>query len=239
VARNAKISLAGAAVCAAALAFLAYSVYSTGPIERLDLRIYLHFEFVPYPTIFPAETLVHLGDLIPLLAFVAVLIGIGRHFRRRRETVAALAVIVGANLSTQLLKIALESPRPAGAAGHASWAHLLPSDNAFPSGHTTAAASVAIAALFVVPARHRMTAAVAGILLTGAMAVSVVVLGWHYPTDAVGAILVAAIWGLLMAAVLCSPTRPGQTARRETPAMPGLSAASRIEARRTRSWSYD
>ena len=80
--------------------------------------------------------------------------------------------------------------------------------NAFPSGHTTAAAAVGVALLFVVPARHLRSAAVAGALLTAAVASAVVLLGWHYPSDALGAILVAALWGCLMDAVLRATSHP-------------------------------
>jgi membrane-associated phospholipid phosphatase len=212
--------LAGAAACTVALAVLAYAAYSVAPVEHLDVRIYLHFEFEQYPALFPANALVHLGDLGPLLVLTALTVGIGLHFGRRREVVAALAVISGANVSTQLLKVALEHPRHALQAGMPSfWAHLLPAADAFPSGHTTAVASVAVAMLFVVPARHRMAVAAIGIFLTASMAISVVVLGWHYPSDAIGAIFVAAAWGFLMVAALRLSVRPSGAAGRELTAV--------------------
>jgi membrane-associated phospholipid phosphatase len=197
--RSVKMPLLGALGCIAGLAVLVYAAYSVGPVERLDLRIFLHFTGEDSRAMGPASLLIHLGDLGPLLIFMAMVVALGMYFGRRREIVAALAVIVGANLTTQLLKVVLENPRHATQNGmtHAVWSSL-PSADAFPSGHTTAAASVAVALLFVVPARHRMSALAAGILLTAALAISVVVLTWHYPSDALGAILVAALWGFLM-----------------------------------------
>jgi membrane-associated phospholipid phosphatase len=225
--RNVKAPLFGAAACTAALALLVYAAYSVGPIEHLDLRIYLRLGFVSYPTFYPAGLLVHLGDLGPLLAFTAMVVGLGIYFGRRREIVAALAVIVGANLTTQLLKVALEHPRHSFHGWiQPYWAHLLPTDRAFPSGHTTAVASIAVALLFVVPARHRMTAAAAGILLTASMVISVIALGWHYPSDALGAMLVSAIWGFLMVAALRLSTRRERVEGRETAPMHGPLVAS-------------
>src|SRR6185369_7860181 len=126
--------------------------------------------------------------------FMMAAIGaLGLHFGRRREVVAAFAVVVGANLITQVLKIALEHSRqPTSGGGSSSyWADLLPTSNAFPSGHTTAAAAVAVALALVVPARHALAAAIVGTLLVATVAGSVVVSGWHYPSDALGAILIA------------------------------------------------
>jgi membrane-associated phospholipid phosphatase len=187
----------------AGLALLAYAAYSVGSVESLDLRIFLHLRYEVALAYGPAEVAVHLGDLGPLLAWMAVVTGLGVFFGRRREVVAALAVIVGANLTTQVLKITLEHPRNVAHAGDTvPWWNSLPQPDAFPSGHTTAVAAVAVALLFVVPSRQRMNAAAVGILLTGAMATAVVVLGWHYPTDAIGAVLVAAAWGFFMVATL-------------------------------------
>lgn len=201
--RSIKAPFAAAASSAVALGLLAYAAFSVGPIERLDLRIYLHFEFVEGPGVDPARLLVHLGDLGPLLLCTAAVVGAGLYFGRRREVVAALAVIVGANLTTQLLKVALEQPRHAVQGTPSKFLiELLPSNDAFPSGHTTAVAAVAVALLFVVPARHIVSAATVGFLLTASVAISVVVLGWHYPSDALGGILVAVTWGFAMLAVL-------------------------------------
>jgi membrane-associated phospholipid phosphatase len=221
--QNVKSPLLGLAACIAGLAVLVYAAYRVGPIEQLDLRIYLHFEFVDSPGLDPASVLIHLGDLGPLLTLTTIVAGLGLYFGRRREVIAALAVVVGANLTTQALKVVLEHPRHAfqGGGPQPFWTHHLPSDSAFPSGHTTAAASVAVALLLVVPTRHQMSAAAAGILLTAAVAISVVVLGWHYPSDTLGAILVAAAWGFMMVAALRLPTRRAYVNGSEAPATYG------------------
>ena len=68
--------------------------------------------------------------------------------------VAAIVVVAGANLTTQVLKAVLEHAR-CKAFEHGI---QLPWPNSFPSGHTTAAASIAVALLLVAPARHRLVA---------------------------------------------------------------------------------
>jgi len=71
---------------------------------------------------------------------------------------AAVTVVAGANLTTQILKVALAHPRFQSVLGHDQLGPV-----AFPSGHTTAAASIAIAFLFVVPHAWRpAVAAIAG-----------------------------------------------------------------------------
>jgi len=217
--RNIRAPLLAAGTCLAAFGLLAYAAYSVGPIEHLDLRVFLHFQLADPSGRVLANLLVHLGDLGPLLAMMAAVVAVGLHFGRRREVVAAMGVVVAANLMTQVLKIALEHSRQGPAAGGGSpsyWADLLPTSNAFPSGHTTAAAAVAVALLLVVPARHALAAGAVGILLVASVGGSVVVSGWHYPSDALGAILIAATCGFLAVAALRAPARPRRASRRAT-----------------------
>src|SRR5207245_1071112 len=98
--------------------------------------------------------------------------------------VGAVLLIVGANLTTQLLKSVLVRPvlgiDPERAAA----------GNSLPSGHTTIAASVAVAVLLVVPAAVRGVSAVVGAVLTAAAGVATLSAGWHRSSDAVAALLV-------------------------------------------------
>jgi len=107
-------------------------------------------------------------------------------------------VVAGANVTTQLLKVVLEHTR------NKAWEHgfSMPWSTSFPSGHTTAAASIAVALLLVVPAGYRLLAVGVGAALTGVVGLAVVILGWHYPSDVLGALLVVAIWGLCAVAYL-------------------------------------
>jgi membrane-associated phospholipid phosphatase len=220
--------LLAAAACFAAFGLLAFAAYDIAPIEHLDLRLFLHLQLEGSPLQTLANVLVHLGDLGPLLMMMAAIVALGLHYGRRREVVAATAVIVGANLLTQVLKIALEHSRLSTPAGGSPsyWAQLLPTSDAFPSGHTTAAAAVAVALLLVVPARHARAAAIAGGLLIAAVASSVVVSGWHYPSDALGAVLIAAACGFLALAGLRAPGRRDRPRGRNVASPPGRLLAS-------------
>ena len=193
-----KRPLFASILCAAAIAPLAAAAYAWGPAKSLDLRIMLHLERETGAIHRLATVLVNLGDLAALLILGAVVVAIGLRFGRRREAVAALILIAGANLTTQLLKVVLEHARYK-ASEHGI---ELPWPNSFPSGHTTAAATIAVALLFVVPARHRLAAAIAGLLLTAAVGFSVIVLVWHYPSDVIGGLLVVGTWAFAILAVL-------------------------------------
>jgi membrane-associated phospholipid phosphatase len=189
--RNVKGPLLAAIACAAAIAPLAVAAYSLGPFQDVDMRILLHLQREEGAINALASVLVNLGDLVPLLILVAAVCAIGLRAGRRREVLAALVVVAGANLTTQLLKVALEHAR------HRAFEHgiELPWPNSFPSGHTTAAASIAVALLLVVPAAHRLVAASAGAALTAVVGLAVVILGWHYPSDVLGGLLVVGAWG--------------------------------------------
>lgn len=186
-----KRALFAAIACALAIAPLAFVAYSFGPFERLDLRVMLHLEQVSGAIQALAGVLVHLGDLASLLVLLALACAIGLRYGRRREVLAALVVVAGANLTTQLLKTTFEHAR------HKAFEHgiELPWPDSFPSGHTTAGAAIAVALLLVVPAARRQTAAVAGVAITAAVGFSVVILGWHYPSDVLGGLLVVGAWG--------------------------------------------
>ncbi|NMR19790.1 phosphatase PAP2 family protein [Cellulomonas fimi] len=139
---------------------------------------------------------------VPFIALVlvaAVLIAVVR----RRWGLAAQVVLLmgGANLTTQVLKkFVLDRP-------DLGVTSVYP--NALPSGHTTAAASVAAAFLFVVPPRARPWAAVLGAAYTAATGVSTLVGNWHRPSDAVAAILVVLAWsGVACALAATSRRRP-------------------------------
>jgi membrane-associated phospholipid phosphatase len=186
-----KTALLAAIACALAIAPLAVIAYAWGPFQRVDLRILLHLRREEGPLHAFAAAFVNLGDLAALLVLLATVCLIGLRLGRRREVLAAIVVVAGANLTTQLLKTTLEHAR------HKAFEHgiELPWPDSFPSGHTTAAASIAVALLLVVPAAHRLGAAVAGVALTAAVGFSVVILAWHYPSDVLGGLLVVGTWG--------------------------------------------
>jgi membrane-associated phospholipid phosphatase len=196
--RNVKAPLLAAFACAAAIVPLAVVSYAHGPGQSLDRHLFFSLQRHSGVGYTLSNAFVSLGDLGALLVMLAAVCAIGLAFGRRREVLAAVVVVAGANVTTQALKVVLEHTR------NKAWEHgfSMPWSNSFPSGHTTAAASIAVALLLVVPAGYRLLAAGVGAALAAAVGLAVVILGWHYPSDVVGALLVVATWGLCAVAYL-------------------------------------
>jgi membrane-associated phospholipid phosphatase len=118
--------------------------------------------------------------------------------RRPRLAAAAVGVIGGATLTTEVLKYVAVAPRfPAGG-------DLI----AWPSGHMTAATALALAFVLVVPESARGFAAAAGVLWVVAIAGTILLLGTHLASDVVSGMLVAGAWAGLALAGLRAWTAP-------------------------------
>ncbi len=125
-----------------------------------------------------------------------VIVAIALLQRRRRLAGAALVVVIGANVTTQLLKLVLLDRTD-----------LLdglfyPLPNSFPSGHATAVASIAVGLLLVIPPLLRTPVVVLSAVVVAVVGVSTLVTGWHRMADAVGGTFVATSWGAGLAALL-------------------------------------
>ncbi|MEU4690178.1 phosphatase PAP2 family protein [Actinoplanes sp. NPDC023714] len=136
-----------------------------------------------------------------LLVICLIVAAIGLARRRADLAAGAAVLVLGANITTQLLKSRL--PRPA--------LDGLSYPNSLPSGHTTAAASVAFAVVLVLPEAVRGLAALAGSLGTAVIAIGTVWARWHRPSDAIAALLVVLAWGALVAFAI--RLRPSRTPR--------------------------
>lgn len=102
--------------------------------------------------------------------------------------IAAITVL-GANVTTQLLKnVILE--RPDLANGVPDWA-----GNSLPSGHTTFAASLAVAVFLVSGPRQRPLIGLLTAVYASGVGAYVFTETWHRPSDVIAAYLVVAIWG--------------------------------------------
>jgi membrane-associated phospholipid phosphatase len=196
----------GSILCALALLPLALLAYVFAPTSSYDARLLSRIA-EPNGTSGHelASVIAHLCDPLPIFAMAAVITLIGLAGGRRRELVAAAAVVFGANLSTQVLKHVLSHHRwdDSLIGLHAPW------EDAFPSGHTTAAAAIAVALVLVVAPRARPLAAALGAAFTLAVGISVVVIQWHYPSDVLGGLLVVGSWTFAAIAGL-RLTRPRQ-----------------------------
>ena len=198
MAGNVRTPLVAAVACAVALVVLAAMALGFDPVQRVDAALLARAIAAPGSA---AESLAaavaRLADPPALLLVLAIACAVAMIRRRPATAVAALAVIAGANLTTQALKVALAHPRFQAALGadQIAW-------NSFPSGHATAAATAAIACALVVPTRLLPAVAALGACFVAAMGCAVLVLAWHYPSDVIGGVLVASAWGFLALAAL-------------------------------------
>jgi membrane-associated phospholipid phosphatase len=173
------------------LALLALLAYGNHSVQVLDARILAKLVAAPGSREEAVASVArHLGDLPAMLAMLALACAIGVARGRRDTAVAALVVVAGANLTTQILKLLVSHPRIRAALGadQLAW-------DGFPSGHVTAVASIVIAYAFVVPGRLRPVVFAGGACLVAVVAWAVLSLDMHYPSDVLGGVLVAAGWG--------------------------------------------
>jgi membrane-associated phospholipid phosphatase len=182
-----KLALFAAIGCGVAFVALLGCAYTVGPVERLDATALHGLGTIEGPwTDRLAHLAAHLADPLPIMVMLGGLVAWGWAIGRRREAIAAVALVAGANVATQILKVALAHPRIQPALGPYQ---LGP--EAFPSGHATAAMSIGLAAVLVAPARWRVVVSSVATGYVAAVATSVLVLAWHYPSDVGGGILVA------------------------------------------------
>ncbi len=117
---------------------------------------------------------------------------------RVRLAAAALMLIAGANVTTQLLKEAVLER---------STLDVVAS-NSLPSGHATVVASAVGALLLVAPRALRLPVVVSGSLAVAITGASTVVAGWHRPADIVAALAVCLAWTAVGSLVVGGSHRP-------------------------------
>lgn len=214
--KPAKIALAAAAGAIALLILTWLLAFDVGAFRNADQSIFLgfyqlhwhgHVESV-------AWRIANLCDPKPFVILSALIVGVALVRRRLRAAVAISVILVGANVTTQLLKPLLAQPRAAFLPGGVP-SPVLP--GSWPSGHATAAMSLALCLVIAASPRWRPTVAAIGALFAVAVSYSFLTLGWHYPSDVFGGFLVASAWTLVgVAAVLTVDYR--RPRRRSSPA---------------------
>ena len=223
----ALLALALFSACAAVAVWFAALGVPRG--RALDTTAMLTFGGVATPPLQPSIMgVAHLADPAPFVIGGVLLVAIA--LLRRRYLMAALVpvILVGANATTQVLQTALADVRlielyGVGTVYPGSW----------PSGHATAAMSLALCLVLVVGPQLRALAALAGAAFAIAVGYALVALGWHLPSDIVGGYLIAATFTLLGAAALAALEAPRPERVRGAPAsslgpisVPALAAGS-------------
>lgn len=194
---SARTPALAALACVAGLMVLLVVAYAVPPFPAGDAQALRGLEALQGPVASPiCDAIAHSADPIPLGAMLIIVALAGLKLGRRRQVVAAVAAVAGANVVTQILKIVLAHPR---------FHPLLNGDQvapaAFPSGHATAAMSIALAAVIVSPPRLRPTvASLSGLYVLGVTS-SILIRGWHFPSDVLGGLLVAAAFAFGAVAV--------------------------------------
>jgi membrane-associated phospholipid phosphatase len=180
------LPLAGLALACALGLVVAYIVFvRTHAGQRID-EAALHGRLAsPHARRAASELLTTIS--VGSLALALVLLASQALLRRRVAlAVVAVAVVVGAVVVTEVLKhLVLVRPELVSS----------PLDrNSFPSGHTTTAFAVGIAAALAAPPRWRRAAAAGALLYGTAIGVATIAAGWHRPSDVAGALLVVTGW---------------------------------------------
>lgn len=149
-----------------------------------------------------AGEIAHLCDPVPYGLIGGALILLAAARRRWRMAALLPVILFGSAVTTQTLKPLLATPRVdewlgAGQIGAAAW----------PSGHATAAMTLALCGVLAAPPRLRPAAAAVGGLLAIAVSYSILVLAWHFPSDVLGGFFVAGLWTSLGVATLLALDR--------------------------------
>ena len=166
------------------------------------------FEALNRPRVTPLlSDIAHLANPKSYIAIGLALVVVAALRRRPRVAAAILFLLFATGATTAVLKPLLAHPRFSewlgeGQISAASW----------PSGHATAAMTLALCAVLAATPRSRPTVATIGALFAVAVSYSILALGWHFPSDVVGGFFVASTWTLLAVAALVR--WPGRTRAR-------------------------
>jgi membrane-associated phospholipid phosphatase len=219
MARRAKPAAIGAAVSTVLLVLTWFAAFHTGLGERVDRSVLHGFVGLQSPHVNTvANFIASLCNPKPFVAFGLLLILIALARGRPRVALAIGAILLCANVTTELLKPLVSVPRflPGVPQPERSW----------PSGHATAAMSLALCAVLASPARLRPIVAVIGAAFSVAVSYSFLTLAWHYPSDVVGGFLVAGTWTLVVvSALFWSDARSGIRPSTDDGVTPSLRAA--------------
>ena len=225
--RLARLALLVAGLCLVGLA-LTWVLAELVPITHVKDAVALYdFTRLDRPLVeAPANALLDLLYPPFYAAWGIVLVAIAL---RRRLLWVALAVAI----LLPLAPFTAELLKPLLAHHHDQIGPKYIANASWPSGHATAATTLAWCALLVSPPTHRRMVAALGAAFALAVGVALLVLAWHMPSDVVGGYLLATFWAALAFAVLRSAGQDGDALE---PARARLGAGRRPSGA-VRAWS--
>ena len=191
--RRPTVPLLVALACFLAFALTGLLALASPGVHERDAAMLHGFVALDRPRVHHAvDVLAHLADPLPYAAagLLLVLVALMRGLPWRAGAVVVLLLVTGA--STQIVKHLLAQPRfevwlGSDQVGPASW----------PSGHSTAAMTLALCAVLVAPPALRLVVAVCGGAFAAGVGYAVLVLAWHFPSDVLGGFLMAGGWTAL------------------------------------------
>jgi membrane-associated phospholipid phosphatase len=218
--RRALVPLLAALACALSLALVGVLALGLPSVHARDAAALHAFTALSGPSRDTLLTAIaRLADPVPYALVGLGLAGVALVRRRPGRAVAVVTLLVLTGLTTQALKHLCAQPRVLAWLGSSS-----PDELAWPSGHATAAMTLALCAVLVAAPRLRSLAVVAGGGSALAVGLALLVLHWHYPSDVLGGFLVAGTWTCLARAALALCERP------EPEPAPGLRGALGLAA---------
>lgn len=181
-----------------AMAVTWYLSHEVAALRLLDVSILEGFLQLRRPILeAPAHLLTSLFDPFPYVLLCAAPVALALRRGRRDVALGVLVLLLCANATTELLKPLAAGPRawvalPGVYLSHATW----------PSGHSTAAMSLALAMIISAPQRLRpLVASLMAALVVGVV-YSLLTLGWHFPSDVLGGFEMAMCWALFVVGVI-------------------------------------
>ncbi len=185
-----------AAGCAAALALVWCLAELVPAVHLRDAIVLGHFMQLSGPRVNPAlRTLLHLLDPTLYVLWGIALVALALARSRPRTALAIAVVLALSPLSAEVLKPLLSH-------GNAGYHGTQLGVSSWPSGHATAALTLALCAVLAVPPRWRAVTAVIGILFAAVAGAGLLILAKHMPSDVVGGYLTATMWVALAVAAL-------------------------------------
>jgi membrane-associated phospholipid phosphatase len=185
--------LLAAAACALAAAVTGVLALVVAVTERTDLRVSLAVSRIDTSRSSSLLAAVsHLADPLPYSVVGVALTAIAWLRRERRLAVTIPLLFVATGLTTELLKRATDTAR--------WWDAPL-----WPSGHATAAVTMALCAVLVSPPRLRPFVAIAGGVFAIAVAGSMVALSAHMASDVIAGSFIAGAYVLTALATVVVP----------------------------------